>query len=333
MNTASPRIPETQAHITNLDVVSLNSILTAYLGVLLKANYIPAFDRIIQMILGQHHIATTIHNNNIIYTTIDGADHYILSQGLILTLCNATEVLFYILMHAVHNVPYHLVAMALTVPPPQVHELGLNNLDHIEIRYYDLHAHHLECQASWSDFLVFFYSERVVQITEDRGITMEELLMHYQANNVSALSTFVVPNNVMVPYDPNYPAFQSSGPPATLSPPNSLSPLDTPIAFNSNLLLPNNDDISLSDYSDSEDLEMTDCSSTETDTEMSSDSDNRYSSGSYDFGPFLGPHKDNNDNEGRDGDSMIVVATNNYSDNTDEVIENPRYLADMSEQM
>lgn len=130
--------------VLGMDAVSPNSVLAHYLDVLKEANYMPTFDRVIEMILRHCDIATTVHNTNIIHTTKDGMDYYSLSPELVLTLCNAMEIFFCILMHAVHNVPYHSVAMPLTIPPLQAHELGLDNLDNIEIGYYHLHAYHLE---------------------------------------------------------------------------------------------------------------------------------------------------------------------------------------------
>ncbi|KAK0493007.1 hypothetical protein EDD18DRAFT_1357418 [Armillaria luteobubalina] len=145
-------------------------------------------------------------------------------------------------------------------------------------------------------------------------MTTAELLTHYEFDDDSALSTSVAPNNVVVPYDPNYPA-----PPATA------------IAFNSDLALPceDEDSFSLSDYSDSEDAEMADDSSSEdTDMELFSDSEssNSYSSVSYDFAPFLGPCKDDTDDEGY-GDGISVLTTNGYGDEVDVVMEDHRLLA------
>ncbi len=158
-------------------------------------------------------------------------------------------------------------------------------------------------------------------------MTMEELLTHYQANNTGVLSTFVAPNNIMVPYNSHYPVFQSAGPPVAPSPPDSPSPPNTPIAFNSDLTLPDDQDgdICLSDYSDSEDSKMMDCSSDEG-MELSSDLDDSFSRGLYDFGLFLGPHKDDSDNEDGHSNGISVMATNGYSE-VHVIMEDHRHLA------
>ncbi|KAK0234775.1 hypothetical protein EDD85DRAFT_792776 [Armillaria nabsnona] len=314
-----------------MDTVSPNSILAHYLDVLKEANYTTTFDRVIEMILRHCNIATTIHNANIIHTIEEGMDHYSLSPELIHALCNATEIFFCILMHAIHNVPYHSVATLLMIPPPQVLELGLDNPDNIKIRYYHLYAYRLErvwynkeaqLHSDLTEYLAgirrgyvwmdkridqtCFYPERVKQIAEDRGMTMEELLTHYKVNDTGAISTFIPPNNVMVLYDPHYPGFQSVGPPVAPSPPNSPSPPNTPIAFNDDLPLPNEDncDICLSDYSDSEDSEMTDSSSSgETDMKLFLDSDDSFTN------------------------SLIsVMVTNGYSDEVDVIMEDHRHI-------
>ncbi|KAK0228934.1 hypothetical protein IW262DRAFT_1293614 [Armillaria fumosa] len=321
--------------------ISPNSILHPYLDLLVTANFTFMFECIVEMICGQRAVASTIQFTDIIstYDTTYGV-HYWLAPNTVLTLHNASKIWFTILLHATNNVPYHTVAMPLTIPTCQAHELGLADPDDIAIGYYHNCAHqlasawytdmnqlfqdldeHLEglCsgyawlderieqsvalgfestinwgivgQASWPEFLVCFYPDRVNKIAKEMGMTTEELLTHYQVDNTQALLTFVVPTNVIVPYDPYYPAF---------TPPSPV----VPSAFDNDLDLPedSDSDFSFSDFSDSDDT---------SDTDMSSNSDTDDGSDPDDPGFFFGCcWRDDDEDYG----AMSATATTGYSE-------------------
>ncbi|KAK0209945.1 hypothetical protein IW262DRAFT_1468289 [Armillaria fumosa] len=342
--------------------VSPDSILHPYLDLLIAANFTFMFKRVMEMIRGQRAIIDTILPTDII-RTFDATYgvHYSLAPDTVLALCNASEIWFTILLHAVNNVPYHAVATPLTIPTRQVHELGLSNPDDIAIGYYHNHAHqlapawytdvsylledlaeHLEglhsgyawmderiqqsialgfettinwgviSQASWLEFLVCFYPERVDEIVEERGMTSNELLDYYHVDDSQALSTFVVPTNIVAPYHPYYPAFS---PPSPVIPP----------AFDDDLDLPDSDsDISLADFSDLDDTSDTD---NETDTSSSSDSDSW--SGPDDPGFFFGRRWSNDDDDDDDNYSVIsTMATTGYSEEVSIIKDDDRARED-----
>ncbi|KAK0471004.1 hypothetical protein IW261DRAFT_1572521 [Armillaria novae-zelandiae] len=54
-------------------------------------------------------------------------------------------------MHSVHNLPYHAVAVPLTIPPSQAHELGLKNPDYIASGFF--HNHQEELRADLESHL------------------------------------------------------------------------------------------------------------------------------------------------------------------------------------
>ncbi|KAK0232502.1 hypothetical protein EDD85DRAFT_793300 [Armillaria nabsnona] len=326
------------------------------------------------MILGQCTVLDTLQAGDIIHYVVDSEDRYFLSDELVLALRNASEIFFCVLMHAVHNVPYHAVAVPLTIPPLQAHELGLINPDYISSGYFHNHAYllahaqytdqdqlrtdlesHLSSilvlgfdsmvnwgvvgQASWPEFLAFFYRERVAEIVEERGMTRRELLTHYQVHDGQALSTFVAPSNLMVPYDPNYPALDGIVQPPSPSPPSTPDTFDSDFPLRNaesddsdNALTDYSDtDIDLSDYSSPEDSDMTSMSDDEdTDTIMTSDKDDIDTDmsssdgdncGPGDDGPFMGPHQ--NDDDDDNGDGVSVRAVYGFAQDVDEVMEEP----------
>ncbi|KAK0467436.1 hypothetical protein IW261DRAFT_1426608 [Armillaria novae-zelandiae] len=97
------------------------------------------------MVLGLHTIQHTLQPGDIIHYTVEGDDHYLLSDELVIALHNTSEIFFYILMHSVHNLPYRAVTVPLTIPPSQAHELGLENPNHIASGFF--HNHQEELRA------------------------------------------------------------------------------------------------------------------------------------------------------------------------------------------
>ncbi|KAK0468511.1 RNA dependent RNA polymerase-domain-containing protein [Armillaria novae-zelandiae] len=73
-----------------------------------------------------------------------------------------------------------------------------------------------------------FYPDRVDAIAEERGTTVPDLLEHYTSDNTNAVTTYVAPNDVVVAYNPQFPAFQ--GTTAFNYPPPSPSTPSTPTA-------------------------------------------------------------------------------------------------------
>ncbi|KAK0473614.1 hypothetical protein IW261DRAFT_1423532 [Armillaria novae-zelandiae] len=155
-------------------------------------------------------------------------------------------------------------------------------------------------QASWPEFLAFFYPERVAKIVEERGMTS-------------------TPSNLMVPYDPNYPAIDSMVQPPPPSPPGTPEAFDNDVPLYidlSNYDSKDSDMVSVSDNKDTDTVMTLDEDDGDVDTEMSSDEDDR---GPSDDSPSLGPHQ--NDDDDDKGDGVSVTAVYGFAEETDKVME------------
>ncbi|PBK93490.1 hypothetical protein ARMGADRAFT_1030117 [Armillaria gallica] len=173
---------------------------------------------------------------------------------------------------------------------------------------------------TWSEFLMHFYLDRVDAIAEEQGTTVPDLLEHYVSDDTNTVTTYIAPNNTVIPYNPNFPAFQ--GTTVFNYPPPSPSPPSTPTAFNDDLLLPPNapeSDFSFSDFSDS-DSEMMDSSQSNATEDMDMTSaDEEKPDPPDESNPFLDNVPRHHDDE--DPDEASIMATYGGIKQEDDILD------------